>query len=103
MSSSRSRIEVLPEIGQLDFSGVELERLKAVVPDKDVDEAIERIAKANREQKPVDPPRPAQKGDALKLDFVGSVDGVGIRRRRRRRTTRWSSARARSFRASRTS
>lgn len=68
-------IEVLPEIGKLDFSDVELERLKAVVPDKDVDEAIERIAKANREQKPVDPPRPAQKGDALKLDFVGSVDG----------------------------
>jgi len=69
-------VEVLPEIGQLDFSSVELERLKAVVPDKNVDEALDRIAKANREQKPVDPPRPAQKGDALKLDFVGSVDGV---------------------------
>ena len=68
-------IEVLPEIGKLDFSEVELERLKAVVPDKDVEEAIGRIAKANREQKPVDPPRPAQKGDAIKLDFVGSVDG----------------------------
>jgi trigger factor len=68
-------IEVLPEIGKLDFSGIELERLKAVVPDKDVDEAIDRIAKANREQKPVDPPRPAQKGDAIRLDFVGSVDG----------------------------
>ena len=69
-------IEVLPEIGQLDFSGVELERLKAVVPDKNVDEALDRIAKSNREQKPVDPRRPAQKGDAIKLDFVGSVDGV---------------------------
>lgn len=69
-------IEVLPEIGKLDFSGVELERLKATVPDKDVDEALERISKANREQKPVDPPRAAQKGDAVKLDFVGSVDGV---------------------------
>jgi trigger factor len=68
-------IEVLPEIGKLDFSEVELERLKATVPDKDVDEAIERIAKANREENPVDPPRPAQKGDAIKLDFVGSVDG----------------------------
>jgi trigger factor len=68
-------IEVLPEIGKLDFSEVELERLKATVPDKDVDEAIERIAKANREEITVDPPRPAQKGDAIKLDFVGSVDG----------------------------
>jgi trigger factor len=69
-------VEVLPEIGKLDFSGIELERLKAEVPPKDVDAAVDRIAKANREQKPVDPPRPAQKGDALKLDFVGSVDGV---------------------------
>ncbi len=69
-------LEVLPEIGQLDFSGIELERLKAAVPEKDVDDALGRIAKANREEKPVDPPRPAQKGDALKLDFVGSVDGV---------------------------
>lgn len=69
-------IEILPEIGQLDFSGVELERLKADVPEKDVDDALARIAKANREQKLVDPPRPAQKGDAIKLDFVGSIDGV---------------------------
>ena len=69
-------VEVLPEIGKLDFSGIELERLKAEVPAKDVDDALERVAKANREQKPVDPPRPAQKGDALKLDFVGSVDGT---------------------------
>jgi trigger factor len=69
-------VEVLPEIGKLDFSDIELERLKAEVPAKDIDDALERIAKANREQKPVDPPRPAQKGDAVKLDFVGSVDGV---------------------------
>ncbi len=69
-------IEVLPEIGKLDFSDIELERLKAAVPDKDVDEAIDRIAKANREQRPVDPPRPAQKGDAIRIDFVGSVDGT---------------------------
>jgi trigger factor len=68
-------VEVLPEIGKLDFSNVELERLKAVVSEKDVEEALSRIAKANREQKQVDPPRPALKGDAVKVDFVGSVDG----------------------------
>src|SRR5439155_22936522 len=69
-------IEVLPALGKLDLSGIELDRQKAEVPAKDVDDALERIAKSNREQKPVDPPRPAQKGDALKLDFVGLVDGV---------------------------
>jgi trigger factor len=69
-------VELLPEIGKLDFSGIELERLKAEVPPNDVDDALDRIAKANREQKPVDPPRPAKQGDAVKLDFLGSVDGV---------------------------
>src|SRR4029450_3606548 len=64
-------IEVLPEIGKLDFSEIELERLKATVPDKDVEDTIGRIAKANREQKPVDPPRPAQKGEGIRMDFVG--------------------------------
>ena len=68
-------IELLPDIGKLDFSGIELERLKAAVPDKDVDDALQRIAKANREHKPVEAPRPAQKGDQLVLDFVGMVDG----------------------------
>jgi trigger factor len=69
-------VEVLPEIGKLDFSGIELERLKAAVPDKDVEDAMDRIAKANRERKPVEPARPAKEGDQLLLDFVGSVDGV---------------------------
>ncbi len=69
-------LEVLPEIGKLDFSGVELERLKAEVPEKEIEDTLQRIAKANREQKPVDPPRPAQTGDAIKIDFVGFVDGV---------------------------
>jgi trigger factor len=69
-------LEVLPEIGKLDFSDIELERLKAEVPETEIDETLQRIAKANREQKPVDPPRPAQKGDAIKIDFVGSVDGT---------------------------
>lgn len=69
-------IEVLPEIGKLDFSTIELERLKAEVSEKEIEDALGRIAKANREQKPADPPRPAQKGDAVKIDFVGSVDGT---------------------------
>ncbi|MFZ5781583.1 MAG: trigger factor [Pseudomonadota bacterium] len=69
-------IEVLPEIGKLDFSAIELDRLKAEVSEKEIEDALGRIAKANREQKPVAPARPAQKGDAVKIDFVGSVDGT---------------------------
>jgi trigger factor len=69
------RVEVLPEIAKIDFPSIELERLKVAVDDQAVNDALGRIAQANREQKPVDPPRAAEKGDILKVDFVGTMDG----------------------------
>jgi trigger factor len=69
------RVEVLPEIAKIDFPSIEVERLKVAVDDQAVNDALGRIAQANREQKPVDPPRPAEKGDILKVDFVGTMDG----------------------------
>jgi trigger factor len=69
------RVEVLPEIAKIDFPSIEVERLKVAVDDQAVNDALGRIAQANRERKPVDPPRPAEKGDILKVDFVGTMDG----------------------------
>lgn len=69
-------LEVLPEIGKVDFAAIELERLKAGVEDVAVEDGLKRIAQANREFKPVDPARPARKGDKIKLDFVGEVGGT---------------------------
>ncbi|HEX2888098.1 trigger factor [Vineibacter terrae] len=71
-------VEIMPEIGDVDFSGIELERLKVAVEDKAVDEALERIAAANKEQKDLAAPRPAAKGDMVKIDFTGYVDGTAF-------------------------
>src|SRR4029079_17167820 len=68
-------VEVLPEVSKIDFKNeVSLERLKVTPDEKAIDESVSRIAQANRAQQAVE--RAAAKGDAVKIDFVGSVDGV---------------------------
>ncbi|MBL8675762.1 MAG: trigger factor [Rhodospirillales bacterium] len=71
-------VEIMPEIGDVDFGAIELERLKARVEDQAVEDALKRIADANKDQKPLATPRPAAKGDVVKMDFTGYVDGVAF-------------------------
>ena len=68
-------LELLPDVEPMDFSQLELERLKVEVPEDEVNEAIERLAERQKETKPLETPRPAQKGDVLVVDFKGTVDG----------------------------
>ena len=66
-------VEVLPEVVPMNFAELKLERLRPEVPDAEVDQALERVAKQQRKDEPVD--RPAAAGDIVVMDFVGSVDG----------------------------
>lgn len=68
-------VEVLPEIGDMDFGSIELERPKVVVPDAEVDEALARIAESRKQAEPTGSKRKAKKGDILEIDFVGRIDG----------------------------
>jgi len=68
-------VETIPEIKPMDFSQLELERLKVEVPQSEIDEALERLAQRQRKSKVVEEPRPAAKGDILVVDFVGRIDG----------------------------
>jgi trigger factor len=69
-------VEVLPDITPMNFAELELERLKPDVPDDEVETALERLARGNRKQETVE--RPAQKGDIVVVDFVGTSDGAAI-------------------------
>ncbi len=71
-------VEVMPEIDDVDFGAIELERPKVAVEEKAVDEAMERIAAANKEERELASPRPAAKGDMVKIDFTGYVDGTAF-------------------------
>lgn len=68
-------IEILPEIEPMDFSKITLERLVVEVDDKAVEDALQRIAEQYKESKPVETPRPAERGDVVVIDFVGRIDG----------------------------
>ena len=68
-------LEALPEIEPADLKAIEVTRLRAEVDDETVDKAIERLAAEQKTFTEVAEPRPAVDGDALRIDFVGHVDG----------------------------
>lgn len=68
-------LELMPEITPVDFSTLELERLKPQVGDEEVDEAVARVAENQKRTEPLDEPRPAAEGDTIVIDFEGSVGG----------------------------
>jgi trigger factor len=71
-------VEVLPSIDPGDFRKIKLERLVSQVAEGDLDAALERLAQQHRSFTPIAPPRPAQKGDVVKVDFVGAIGGAAF-------------------------
>ncbi len=71
-------VELLPEFEPMDFSKIELERVKIAVPEEEVTSALERLAASRKESKPLETPRPAQSGDVVVLDFKGTVHGEAL-------------------------
>ncbi len=68
-------LEVLPEIEPTDITKLSLERLVCEVSDSDVEVALKRLAEQTKSYKPAAAGYEARSGDALVLDFVGSIDG----------------------------
>jgi trigger factor len=68
-------LEIMPEFAPMDFSTLKLDRMKVLIGDSDVEEDLKRLARRFRTSKPVDPARPAAKGDIVVVDFVGRIDG----------------------------
>ena len=71
-------IELLPEISPMDFTKIELERVKIAVPEEEVTSALQRLADSRKESRPLETPRPAQSGDVLVIDFKGTVHGEAL-------------------------
>ena len=72
----KMNLELMPEIEPTDFSKLELTRTVVDIPDAEVEQALERIAKEQAKSEPVTESRPAAKDDVLVIDFVGRVDGT---------------------------
>lgn len=69
-------LEVLPQITAPETDGIKLDKLVVPVPEKQVDEAIERLASQQKRFKDAAKTKKAAEGDQVVVDFVGKVDGV---------------------------
>jgi trigger factor len=69
-------IEVVPSIQLADFKGFSVEKPVADVTDADVDEAIKRVADANRGYAAKGEGAKAENGDRVTVSFKGSIDGT---------------------------
>ena len=66
--------EALPEIPEVDFSGIKLEKLVVKADDAAIDEALGNLAETAQDFKARKKGTKAKDGDQVVLDFVGKVD-----------------------------
>ena len=68
-------VEVKPDIGDIDFKGLKLNKTQYKVNDKEVENQLKALQKNMAQQKPVEDDRPAQEGDHVMISYEGLKDG----------------------------
>ena len=68
-------MEILPEIELGEFSDLAVTRLKAEVGEDTVEDALTRLAEAEKRFEPVAEARPAKEGDQILVDIAVEIDG----------------------------
>jgi len=71
-------VETFPEVPDLKFDKIKLERNTFEVGDKEIDEALARIADRSPELSPAAADAKAKLGDVVEIDFKGKIDGVAF-------------------------
>jgi len=67
------QLEVMPEFEPTDVTMITLERMVAEVPEDEINDALKRLADNNKSYETKE--GKAETGDAVVIDFVGSIDG----------------------------
>ena len=67
-------VEIMPDFEIPDLSLLEITKPIVKVSEKDINEAVEKIAKENVGTKEITKDRPTKKGDTVVIDFIGKVD-----------------------------
>ncbi|MEM7729769.1 MAG: trigger factor [Pseudomonadota bacterium] len=68
-------VESIPEFEAVDPTTLKFTRLKTELADEEVDARLEELAKGQKTYKKKAKTAKAKKGDAVLIDFVGSIDG----------------------------
>ncbi|HSF95953.1 MAG TPA: trigger factor [Thermohalobaculum sp.] len=67
--------ECLPDVPELDFTAISLERKSVKVDEASVDEALGKLAEGSTDYEPRGKTAKAKDGDQIVIDFAGSIDG----------------------------
>ena len=71
--SYTATFEVYPEIEQLDFASIEIEKPQVEITDQDFDDMLQKLREQRKTWKEVD--EAAREGYQVTVDFEGSIDG----------------------------
>lgn len=66
-------LEIMPEFEPTDISTISIERMVAEIPEEEIQESLQRLADNNKAYETKE--GKAENGDAVVIDFVGSIDG----------------------------
>jgi trigger factor len=69
------KVDLMPDFDLVDVTKLKVEKLVSDVTDKEVDEAVEKLAENVRTYAPRGEGEAAEKSDQVVIDFVGKVDG----------------------------
>ncbi len=72
------KIEIFPEMPEVDLSKIEVTKPVFEVAESDVKEGLERIAEQHKAHKPKADSAKAAQGDVVRIDFKGMLDGVAF-------------------------
>ncbi len=76
--SYKARFEIIPEIAEVKYEGLEAKRDKVEVADAEIDEELSKLRREHATLETPKTPRAAAKGDVAVIDFTVSVDGETI-------------------------
>jgi trigger factor len=70
-----ARVEVQPEIADIDITGLTLKKTRYEASDEEVDLQLTMMQKNLAKREPIDEQRPAQEGDFVQVDYEGFQEG----------------------------
>ncbi|HMJ14507.1 MAG TPA: trigger factor, partial [Polyangiaceae bacterium] len=76
--SYKARFEVIPEIADVKYEGLEAKRDKVAVSDEELEEDLSRLRREHATLEPPKSPRAAAKGDVAVIDFTVEASGETV-------------------------
>ena len=67
--------EIMPDIPEVDYSAISLNRYIAKIEDQDINSMLEKVAEQRKNFESLQEDRPSKEGDALIIDFKGFING----------------------------